>query len=468
MTSKFFILIIGIFCVSLIFEISESYSETREITIVVDPSQNTTTEENTKNTETSKTSNSNTSDDSPILPTEFVNGSEYALNGIPIFINTDEGIALNEQLIDQIELEKLESIHGKNFWDRVETLTQSDRGLVNALLNPQSGNSFFSGSGKHEINPNSNLEYYILERGFNPENTNDIPNRIFSPEKYDLARAIAQKLGNSNSNELNVDALKQLDLRLVSPHTFEINDAEEYERYTSDIQHRANDMLRGALSGTSLSHNQIPGDATSNDFTSSESDDDPVASSNTKNEEIFQNTEHIKKLIKTENFSPNYSQNQESKFLLNYDLFLLIIPIIATLLLAFYLKNKKKSKSQKTILVKKSVDYTLETEKLLIFAQNIFLKGNAKDAFEKFSYAIRFYYSNKLGLEKEITSSELLEKLKNKNNSDYGFIRDCLILSGNVEFAKDDSFEQFSSHIQRFAESLGLNLNVNSSLGDKI
>ena len=173
-------------------------------------------------------------------------------------------------------------------------------------------------------------------------------------------------------------------------------------------------------------------------------------------------------LIKTENFSPNYSQNQESKFLLNYDLFLLIIPIIATLLLAFYLKNKKKSKSQKTILVKKSVDYTLETEKLLIFAQNIFLKGNTKDAFEKFSYAIRFYYSNKLGLEKEITSSELLEKLKNKNNSDYGFIRDCLILSGNVEFAKDDSFEQFSSHIQRFAESLGLNLNVNSSLGDKI
>lgn len=467
MKSGFLLMIIGFFCLSIIFQISESYSETREITIVVDPPKNTPSDENTKSDEPQKTTSPSNPKKPTVLPTEFVTGSEYALNGTPIFINTPEGIALNEQLLDQIELEKLEQIHGKNFWNRVETLTNSDRGLVTALLNPQTANSFFSEGGRYEINPDSNLEYYILERGFDPEDTENIPNRIFNPAKYDLARAIAQKLENSNANELNIDALNQLDLRLVSPHTFQLDSVDEYNRYTSDVQQRANDMLRGALSGTSLSNNQIPGDASSDDPDSSQTDDAP-SSTNTKDEKIFQNTEHIKKLIENKNFSPNYSQTPESEFFSNNNIFLLIIPTIAAFLIAFYLKNKKKSTSQIIPTIKKPLNYSLETEQLLISAHETFLKGKTKDAFAKFSHAIRFYYSYELEFNREITSSELLERLDDEKNSDYDFIRDCLMLSGGIEFAKDDSFEQFLSHIQKFSENLGLNLNVNSSRGSAI
>lgn len=468
MKFRFLLLVLGIFCFSTIIQISESYSETREIAIVVDPPQNSSSNDNTKNNESEETSNASNHDEPSVLPTEFVTGSEYALNGIPIFIQTSEGIALNEQLLDQIELEKLETIHGKKFWERVETLTNSDRGLVTALLNPQTANSFFSEGGKYEINPKSNLEYYILERGFDPEDTENIPNRIFNPAKYDLARAIAQKLENSNSNELNIDALNDLDLRLVSPHTFQLSNEEEFKRYTSDVQQRASNMLRGALSGTSLSNNQIPGDSTSDDPNSSQTDDDVASSINTKNENLFQNTEHIKQLVENENFSPNYSQNQELEYLSNSNLLLIIIFVIATATLALILKNKKKSAPKTMVAEKKPMDYTAETQKLLISANETFLKGNTKNAFTKFSHAIRFYYSHKLEFEREIISSELLDRLHKENSPDYDFIRDCLVLSGSIEFAKDDSFEKFSSYIKKFSENLGLNIDISSSKGGAI
>ena len=40
------------------------------------------------------------------MPTSFVTGNEYAINSNAIYINTDEGISLNNLLIEQIETEK--------------------------------------------------------------------------------------------------------------------------------------------------------------------------------------------------------------------------------------------------------------------------------------------------------------------------------------------------------------------------
>ena len=76
-------------------------------------------------------------------PTSFVTGSNYALNGIPILINTPEGIRLNDQLTDQKDLEKLEQIHGEKFWERVDELTYDHYGLANAMFDPQTKNTFF-------------------------------------------------------------------------------------------------------------------------------------------------------------------------------------------------------------------------------------------------------------------------------------------------------------------------------------
>ena len=71
-----------------------------------------------------------------------------------------------------------------------------DYGLAEAMLNPNTQNSFFQNGAKSSQNINSNLDYYVLERGYDPRNLSKVPNNIFVPAKADLARAIMEKLTN--------------------------------------------------------------------------------------------------------------------------------------------------------------------------------------------------------------------------------------------------------------------------------
>ena len=49
------------------------------------------------------------------MPTSFVTGNEYAINSNAIYINTDEGIFLNNLLIEQIETEQENVEHMDSF-----------------------------------------------------------------------------------------------------------------------------------------------------------------------------------------------------------------------------------------------------------------------------------------------------------------------------------------------------------------
>ena len=84
----------------------------------------------------------------------------YARNGEAILINTPEGIKLNEKLIDQQELEELEQLHGDAFWERIDKLTYEHYGLADALLNPNTDNSYFAKGTKSSENINSNPVSY--------------------------------------------------------------------------------------------------------------------------------------------------------------------------------------------------------------------------------------------------------------------------------------------------------------------
>ena len=177
----------------------------------------------------------------------FVTGSNYALNGIPILINTPEGVRLNDQLTDQQDLEKLEQIHGEKFWERVDTLTYDHYGLANAMFDPNTKNSYFSSGGKHTENINSNFEYYVLERGYDPREPTKIPNNIFSPTKYDLARAVMQKAQDANANNLNLDTISELNLEVLSPNAFQMTEEQENIMYHTDVEDRALSILQNVL-----------------------------------------------------------------------------------------------------------------------------------------------------------------------------------------------------------------------------
>ena len=404
--------------------------------------------------------------------TEFITGSQYSLNGIPLFINTPDGITLNEKLIEQKELEKLEAIHGEKFWERVELLTWDHYGLAEAMLNPYTKNSYHQNGIKYDSNANSNFEYFALERGYDPRDLKSLPNDVFSPKKASLARAIMEDILNANSNDFDLDSMNELDLRLIAPNAFFLNEEQKSQRYHDDISHRASNTLDNFLPSLSSSSSGDDNSLQNSDNGVNESDrpitqmpnsgkNASYASTSTPQSkqpnEIFQNTDHIKKIISQEDFEPNYQTQETMNFPLT-EILISIIVVIVSVFTVIIIHRLRKPK-QKLIFPVKSekleIDYVLETQKLLIIAREKYESSYIKDAYEKFSQAIRFYYTHKLRLDKEITAIELLNQMADIDKTEYRLVQNSLALCGIIEFAKHNEKEnEFQKCISNFTKNI--------------
>jgi HEPN domain-containing protein len=137
--------------------------------------------------------------------------------------------------------------------------------------------------------------------------------------------------------------------------------------------------------------------------------------------------------------------------------FLLLIPIIIGLIYLIYKKYFKKPKKILEIpekKIKKLTDYRKEAKKMIAEAEKLFKNKKEKDAYEKVSQAIRYYFSNKLGIKKEITNTDLLKLLKRKKSKDYKKIKTCLDLCALVEFAKYKANKKYFNKIFSIAKNI--------------
>ena len=417
--------------------------------------------------------------------TSFVTGSGYARGGEAILINTPEGIKLNEKLIDQQELEKLETLHGDAFWERIDTLTYNHYGLADALLNPNTENMYLGKGTKSSENLDSNLDYYILERGYDPTNLSDVPNNIFTPLKYDLARAVMQKLQDSNANNLDISKFKDSNIEVLAPNAFSMTQEDQNIMYHNDVESRAMDMLKDTLptiSGSSENNSKSMNSENNGDIVNQENDDirsmpDFGTGSSQEDqkpqnfptprldEELFQNTEHIKNVISQDNLKPNYDTKTENIFPIVEILFSLIIfGVSAVIGLIIFKKFKDKSKQViPPLITSPTFDYVQETQKLLENANFLYKSKQIKDAYEQFSLAIRFYYSNHYDLKREVTTFEILKEIESRQKSDHKIIYDCLVLCGIIEFAKhDEQKNDFIDCISAFSKIIGIENKTNT------
>ena len=417
--------------------------------------------------------------------TSFVTGSGYARGGEAILINTPEGIKLNEKLIDQQELEKLETLHGDAFWERIDTLTYNHYGLADALLNPNTENMYLGKGTKSSENLDSNLDYYILERGYDPTNLSDVPNNIFTPLKYDLARAVMQKLQDSNANNLDISKFKDSNIEVLAPNAFSMTQEDQNIMYHNDVESRAMDMLKDTLptiSGSSENNSKSMNSENNGDIVNQENDDirsmpDFGTGSSQEDqkpqnfptprldEELFQNTEHIKNVISQDNLKPNYDTKTENIFPIVEILFSLIIfGVSAVIGLIIFKKFKDKSKQViPPLITSPTFDYVQETQKLLENANFLYKSKQIKDAYEQFSHAIRFYYSNHYDLKREVTTFEILKEIESRQKSDHKIIYDCLVLCGIIEFAKhDEQKNDFIDCISAFSKIIGIENKTNT------
>ena len=105
--------------------------------------------------------------------------------------------------------------------------------------------------------------------------------------------------------------------------------------------------------------------------------------------------------------------------------------------------------------VKTKYDYLTEVEGMILDANSLYQEHRIKDAYEKFSQSIRVFYSNKLGLEKEIVTSELIPLIENFNKSEKSLVKDSLYLSDMIEFAKhSENTHSFVKLLTEFSENI--------------
>ena len=350
---------------------------------------------------------------------DFITGSGYTIGDRIITIDSEEGQILNKMLIEQRQINK------DNFFHMIKYLDRYSDGyveLAQALLDPVKKQKYLSSGISRDYYVDSNLENFLVERGYDLNDLESIPNEAFSPTKYDQIRLKASQMANEGKENLD---LRELLPGYVAP----------------DSQAMKEDMVRKLTQETSnvyesISSRQLDISVTqSPDLTNSLSSNlfNDFQFVNTK----FENTRHVIDSI----------EKPQTTFELpkNYDYALMIlIPIILGSAIFGYLMYKKSQSTRKLeiITVSPSVNYVENTLEMIQSSKKLFDENMPKYAFEKFSQSIRYYYSNKLGINLDMTQSEMMHNLRKSNVENYSQIQKWLQLCGQVEFVKHQSTQK--------------------------
>ena len=359
---------------------------------------------------------------------DLITGSGFTVGTRLITIDSEEGQILNQMLNEQRQINK------DNFFHMIKYLDRYSDGyveLAEALLDPVKKQKYLSSGISRDYYVDSNLENFLVERGYDLNDLDSIPNNAFSPTKYDDVRLKASQMGN--------DGKENIDLRELLPNYV-----------APDSQAMKEDMIRKLTKETSDVYESIT--SRQLDISVNQSPDlkNPISSNlfddfqfvNTK----FENTQHVIDSIEKPQTSFELPKNYD------YNL-MILIPIILGLIIFGYLSYRKSiTKRQLSIAtVTPSVNYVENTLEMIQSSKNLFDDSMPKYAFEKFSQAIRYYYSNKLGINLDLTQSEMMYNLKKSDVSNYPQIQKWLQLCGQVEFVKHRSTQkEFIDSLETF------------------
>ena len=400
------------------------------------------------------------------LPTAFVTGNEYALNSNQILISSQSGIELNNLLIDQIEEWTNDAKHTNDFWSRTDQVIMGNFGVVNALHNPLTENNYYIDGTKYSENIKSNLDYYVQERGYDMNNLESVPNHMVTPQKYDLSRAISKQWENPLANNLDIQHVR--DLRDIAPNAMDFTPEQEMQMFRESVKTTSFQVVGSLMPQIMVdesmflpeSNSQIKDDDNENSLANQEDGSLGMNTNELKQklqenteEELFQQTTHIKDVIVDSNFEPNYAIQDQQEYPL-FEILTSIILSLAHVSILYYLNKyyRKPVKQIPALSINQKYNYLSDVESLLDDANSLYRNSHVKDAYEKLSQSIRVFYSHKLNLEKELVTSDLLPLMKNFKKSEKSLIEKTLHLSDIIEFAKhSDDNSEFEQIIEQFS-----------------
>ena len=363
---------------------------------------------------------------------DFITGSGYMIGNRIIDIDSKEGQILNQILIEQKKIDK------DNFFHMIKYLDRYSDGyieLAEALIDPVKKQQYHSSGISRDSYINSNLEHFLVERGYSLDDVGSIPNDAFSPTKYDDVRAEAARISNTGIGDVD---LRELLPNYVKPDSKTMHD--QMIRNLSEQTTTVYDSI--SSSRLEISVKQSP-DLT-NTITNNLFDDFQFV--NTK----FENTQHV---IDSLDKPLNLFEINDS---VNYSI-LFSIPIILGLVIFGYLLYRKSlvRPPLEIIIESTSINYTENTLSMIQSSRSLFDEGSPKYAFEKFSQAIRYYYSQKLQINLDLTPNETISELKKSKISNYDAVYKWLELCGKVEFVRHKSTQkEFIKALDSFSKSI--------------
>ena len=356
---------------------------------------------------------------------DYVSGSLYNKDDLYISPTSPEGMKINELLIEQKQHWKENWLHKIKYWDR---FGDGYIVLAEAMLEPIDGGRYVVGGMKFDENPNSNLAHYLRERGYDINNPSSIPNDVFGPAMYEDARNMLAKISDTDDG---------IDLRELDPYYNPLTEQdiediliEDIEKNSIAIQDNILDEMITSFESEIAQSPELVQRIPKQDIIRM---DDSLFETNIENK-FYQNTEFIKDV--------SFAQKDIAKFEDNLTyIFAIIIAAVFLAIIRYVILKKKKENAKQVISITDSaqqVNVAEQTFAMIDKSIQLLELGKKKESHEKLSHAIRFYYSNKSGITKEIDTTELLQILKQQNLIEYDLIKSWLKFCSLVEFAKQD------------------------------
>ena len=370
---------------------------------------------------------------------DFITGSGYTIGNRIITIDSEEGQALNKLLIEQKKLNR------DNFFHMIKYLDRYSDGyveLAEALLDPVRIQNYQQKGMNTNYNVNSNLEHFLFERGYDLDDLESIPNNAFSPTKYDAVRAAAAAAANSGEGSTD---LRELLPNYVAPDSKAIND--EMVRKLSEQTTNVYD----SITSSELEISIVQSPDSTNTITDNLFDDFQFVNTKFDNSK-FENTQHVIDTLEKPQNILNISPTSE------YPIFILIAVFLVLGLIIFSYLLYRISLIKivlPPVTVSATIDYVKNTNDMIESSRKLFENNSSKYAFEKFSQAIRYYYSHRLKINLDLTTSEIMFELEKSNIDNFEDVKTWLLLCGQVEFVKHKSTQnEFIKALDSFSKSL--------------
>ena len=347
---------------------------------------------------------------------DYITGSQYMLGDHQITIDSKEGQLLNQLLIKQKQIDK------DNFYHMIKYLDRYSDGyveLAEALIDPVRQQNYQQNGVTRDFNLNSNLEYFLFERGYDLNDLESIPNNAFSPTKYDAVRTAAAKAANLGATSTD---LRELLPNYVKPNSKVMND-KMVHKLTEQTTNVYDSILSNKISVINIP--DLTNSITDNLFNDFKFDNSR-----------FENTRHvIDTLDKPQNLLEIYPTNDHAILIL---ISITTVLILITFGYLLYRKSLVKD-TLEFVTVPPSISYVDYTHNMIKSSRELFDDNSPKYAFEKFSQAMRYYYSNKLKINLDLTNTEIMIELKKSNVDNYKDIQKWFLLCSQVEFIKHKS-----------------------------